>query len=249
MKIANTPGLRIALLVVIGLIAVLATTDISKVAFIEYRVRIRDPGIIRDYLNAHQIRKLQLGAGGNEPAGWLNTDIEPVGNVVYLDATKGFPFAEGSFHYVFSEHVIEHIPWHGAMAMLQECHRILRSGGRIRIVTPNLTKFVRLLEDETDPQTQAFIESKLRLHSWPDTPIRGAYIFNRQVRDWGHIFLYDPRTLRKSLELAGFKQIAEYRVNDKTDPVFREAESRLAIPDRDLRVVDTWEAMAFEAVR
>jgi hypothetical protein len=79
--------------------------------------------------------------------------------------------------------------------------------------------------------------------------VNGAYIFNRQVRDWGHQFLYDPTTLRKSLELAGFKQISEYRVDEKTDPVFREVEFRTRNEGSDLWLVNRWESIAFEAMR
>jgi len=81
------------------------------------------------------------------------------------------------------------------------------------------------------------------------TPVPAAYIFNHQVRDWGHQFLYDSATLRKSFELAGFKQITEHRVAEKTDPVFQEAELRTRNPGSIPYVVNNWEAMAFEAVR
>jgi hypothetical protein len=55
--------------------------------------------------------------------------------------------------------------------------------------------------------------------------------------------------LRKSLELAGFKQITEYPVEVRTDPVFNEVEIRTRNQGTDLWVVNRWEAMAFEAVR
>ena len=71
---------------------------------------------------------------------------------------------------------------------------------------------------------------------------------NRQVREWGQ-FLYDPATLRKSLELAGFKKITERRVDEKTDPVFAEAEIRTRDEGSDLWLINRWESMAFEAVR
>ena len=62
-------------------------------------------------------------------------------------------------------------------------------------------------------------------------------------------FLYDPATLRKSFELAGFTQITEYRVDEKTDPVFRQAEIRTRNEGSDLWLINSWESMAFEAVR
>ena len=128
---------------------------------------IRDPRVIRDYLESHSVRKLQLGAGGNDPIGWLNTDIEPTSNEVYLDATKRYPFPDGSFQYVFSEHVIEYVPWEAGVAMLKECYRVLAPGGKLRVVTPNLAKFVQLLAGNPDADAQRFIAAKLRFLSGP----------------------------------------------------------------------------------
>jgi predicted SAM-dependent methyltransferase len=219
------------------------------IAIREYRTRIRDPRIIRDYLNSHSVRKLQIGAGPNEPKGWLNTEIEPSGTEVFLDATDRFPLPEGSFQYVFSEHVIEHLPLEGGLAMLKECYRVLAPGGKIRTVTPNLARLFELLDGKDDPETRRYIEAKLRSHGWPLTPMPAAYIFNRELREWGHQFLYDPATLLRCLKLAGFRQITEYPVGEKTDPVFQEAESRTRNPGSDTWEVNNWEAMAFEAVR
>lgn len=232
---------RLFLLFLVAIFASLAAQPTVR----EYR----DARSISDYLKSYPVRKLQLGAGGNDPAGWLNTDIEPTSEEVYLDATVRYPFPDGSFQYVFGEHVIEHVPWEAGVAMLKECYRVLAPGGKVRIVTPDLTKFIQLLTGRADSEAQRFIDAKLRFHRWPVTPVPGAYIFNRQVRDWGHQFLYDSATLRRSFELAGFKQITEYRLGEKTDPVFQEAEIRTRYQGSDRWIVNNWEAMAFEAVR
>jgi predicted SAM-dependent methyltransferase len=133
--------------------------------------------------------------------------------------------------------------------MLRECHRVLAPGGKIRTVTPNLEKFIKLIEDGIGPGDQEFIDAKLRIHRWPVTPVPTVYIFNGEAREWGHQFLYDPATLRKTLELAGFREINEYPVDQITDPVFREAERRARDPGSDLWIVGKWEAMAIEATR
>src|SRR6266508_6454821 len=76
------------LLIVIACVASLAISDLGTIASDSYRRRIRDPRVIRDYLESYSVRKLQLGAGGNDPTGWLNTDIAPRRDEVYLDATN-----------------------------------------------------------------------------------------------------------------------------------------------------------------
>jgi hypothetical protein len=49
--------------------------------------------------------------------------------------------------------------------------------------------------------------------------------------------------------LAGFRQIGEYPIDEKTDPVFAEVEARMRQKGSDQFLVNSWEAMAFEVVR
>ena len=89
------------------------------------------------------VRKVQLGAGGSRLKGWLNTDIEPgADGLAYLDATKRFPLDDGSVHYIFSEHVIEHLTYDEGKSMLAEAYRVLAAGGRMRVSTPDLMQFI-----------------------------------------------------------------------------------------------------------
>ena len=241
--------LRTSLLILIAFFIGVKSAEYVEKTIQSPWFRFRDSQTIDQYLRSNPVRKLQLGAGGNNPPGWLNSDIEPGDKEIYLDATTRYPFPDGSFQYVFSEHLIEHVPWEAGLIMLRECYRILAKGGKIRIVTPNLAKFIQLLDGKPDADAQRFIEAKFRMGGVPVTPTPGAYILNHQVREWGHQFLYDPPTLRNSLELAGFKQITQYGVNEITDRVFYEAEIRNRYHVQDIRVINNWEAMAFEAVR
>ncbi|MDD3182164.1 MAG: class I SAM-dependent methyltransferase [Alphaproteobacteria bacterium] len=94
---------------------------------------------------------LELGCGSGETMkiltdwGWttegLDFDPAAVSNAVAkgLNVRQGDLFSCGyaadSFDVVFSNHVIEHVP--DPAAVLAECHRILRPGGRCIVVTPN----------------------------------------------------------------------------------------------------------------
>jgi len=80
MKLTNGNSFRLLLLAMVACVGILAIAQNMQIAFVAYRTRIKDPGVIRAYLNANPVRKLQLGAGGFHPAGWLNTDIEPSNN-------------------------------------------------------------------------------------------------------------------------------------------------------------------------
>src|SRR5690348_4800131 len=98
------------------------------------------------YLGSARPAKLQVGAGDNVLAGWLNTDRDPTPGSAYLDATRRFPLPDASFDYVMSEHTIEHLTLEQADSMLAECHRVLKPGGKVRIATPDLHWVTGLLD-------------------------------------------------------------------------------------------------------
>src|SRR5215510_6431872 len=87
------------ILMVLAVAAVEIRREFGTDLYIFYRQRLRDPQAIRKYLDTNKVRKLQLGAGTNNPPGWLNSEIEPNGDQIYLDVTSDYPFPEGSFHY------------------------------------------------------------------------------------------------------------------------------------------------------
>jgi predicted SAM-dependent methyltransferase len=214
-----------------------------------YYEKVRDPRIIRQYLETHSVRKLQLGAGSNNPEGWLNSDIKPEGSQIYVDATSPYPFPSGSFQYILAEHLIEHVPWESGLKMLKECFRILAPGGKIRIVTPDLAKYFYVLNNGNDPEIQRFIKANRNVFEWPETPVGPAYVFNKEMREWGHQFLYNAETLRRTLELAGFSAIRQLQIGERTDPVFENAELRTSGQPSDFWLINKIGAMAFEATK
>ena len=200
---------------------------------------------IRDYMNSHAIRKLHIGAGDKNRPGWLNTDIEPRAGQVFLDATRRFPIEDQSFHYVASEHVIEHLGLEDGRVMLSECARVLRRGGRVRIVTPDLRKLTALLGEQQTDDARRYLRGKIQWHRWPDTPTPACVILNYEMRDFGHRFLYDASTLRAVLEGAGFRPVAA-TVGESEDPELRSFDSR-AVGQWSWE--NTYESMVWEGVK
>ena len=239
------------ILMIFAVAAVEIRREFATDLYIFYRQRLRDPQVIRKYLDAHTVRKLQLGAGTHNPPGWLNSDIEPKGDQIYLDVTSNYPFPAGSFQYVFAEHLIEHIPWESGLRMLKESYRILAPGGKIRIITPDLAKYFYLLNHETDPEVQRFIAANRNVFEWPDTPVGAAYVFNKEMREWGHVFIYNAEALQRTFKLAGFTDIKQLQIGVKTDPVFEAAEYRQSgkFSTEDFWIINKMGAMVFEATK
>jgi len=183
--------------------------------------------IIAEYLRAHEVRKVQLGAGGSRLKGWLNTDIEPGGDgLAYLDATKPFPFEDGAIHYIFSEHVIEHLTYDEGKILIAEAYRVLAPGGKMRISTPDLMQFIALFDENLSEPARDYLQGKLKWHEWPQEPNAAAIILNLQMSSWGHKFMYDFATLSGALTRAGFRNPQQFEENVSNDEHLRELEER-----------------------
>ena len=172
---------------------------------LHWRARLRRGAMLRAYFAAHPAPALHLGCGGNLLAGWLNTDLLPErGNVVVLDCTRPLPFADGAFHRIFSEHMIEHIPLAAARGLLAECRRVLRAGGAIRLATPNLAQVCRFHTMRSDPTVARYLAWSRPRYAVPGPGSDAAHVINSLFYHHGHRFLYDEETLSALLREAGF---------------------------------------------
>lgn len=187
-----------------------------------YAVAGRDRKLISRYFKQHPVRKLQLGAGRNLKAGWLNTNWFPIPlrrtGQIFLDATAPFPFEDNSFDYIFSEHMIEHVPHPGGAAMLRECLRVLKPSGKLRLSTPNLDFLLNLQRPDLSPLQQSYIKAQAQEFP-PGVPANATAVLNRFVRDWGHQFIYDRVTLEDLLVKTGFQEITPCKISVSGDPV------------------------------
>jgi len=179
---------------------------------------------ITSYLETHELRKLQLGTGRNALDGWFNTDVSPAVNVFFLDSTRPFPFEDGTFHYIFSEHHIEHLSYEQGNFTLRECYRVLRPGGKIRIATPDLEKLLHLYTASPDALQQRYIRFITENFLPGIQTLNPVFIINNAFHNWGHQFLYDRVTLQTSLEEVGFVDVAHLLQGESSEEQLRGVE-------------------------
>lgn len=214
---------------------------------------LSDRRSIRSYFETHAVRRLQIGSGPNPIPGWLNTDLAPDtygdhrANIVYLDATRRFPFDDGTFDFVFSEHQIEHISEAAAMDMVRECFRVLRPGGRVRIATPDLAAIAGLHTEDISPPARHYLHFMGERFVRDATGSLACHVINHMFYAHGHRFIYDFETLSARLSQAGFVDIVKYAPGESDDPALRQLEAHgCAIGDE---AVNRFETMALEGTR
>ena len=201
------------------------------------RGALRRRSIIRAYLDSHSTRKLQIGAGPNELPGWLNADFSPRRpSTIFMDATQLFPLPSESFDLIFSEHMIEHVPFDQGQKMLAECYRVLKRGGKIRIATPNLDQIAALATPSPSVEQKRYASWAIEHHvpyalraESPADDYRPAYVINNFFWGFGHYFVYDPHTLSSALKSAGFMNPVSFAPGDSDDDALRGLESHAGL--------------------
>jgi predicted SAM-dependent methyltransferase len=197
------------------------------------RVRYKRSGkrLVANYLSLKGTRKLQIGGGWRRLDGWLNTDLEYVPNVLQMDATQQFPLPDNTFDYIFSEHMIEHVYYSGGVSMLCECHRVLRPGGVLRLVTPDLASVISLYGAEPMERQRSYLSFFYETFIPEGQPANPACAVNALFRLWGHKFLYDEETLRGAMRAAGFRSIIRQCLGESVHTELRNLENEQRYPE------------------
>ncbi len=144
-------------------------------------------------------RRLNLGSGRTHYNGFINLDVEPTPFVHVQAVGQMMPFPSESFDEVLCVDVIEHLDAPAGQLLLDETLRVLRQGGHLILVTPDLEDIVRafqsgfatydqtiqhLLGDARDHRYLYTLPSLIRcLHS-------SGFTIDRTIRHWGPIWAH-----------------------------------------------------------
>jgi predicted SAM-dependent methyltransferase len=124
-------------------------------------------------------------------------------DIKWADATREIPLPNNSVSLIYSSHMLEHLDRTEAAQFLKEAMRVLKTGGTIRLVLPDLSKSIELYNIHKD--ADAFLESTLMCSPNPRSflqRLKIALIGNRH-----HLWMYDGKSLAKLLQNNGYKNI------------------------------------------
>ncbi|HWQ90193.1 MAG TPA: methyltransferase domain-containing protein [Clostridia bacterium] len=98
--------------------------------------------------------KLNFGCGKRYASGWVNIDFHSENpEVKRVNLLEPLPFSDDTFTAVYSSHTLEHFSQETTERILKECRRVMKPGGIVRIVLPDLEntcrEYIRIL-DEVD---------------------------------------------------------------------------------------------------
>lgn len=189
--------------------------------------------------------RLNLGAGGQSHPGWIaydrsrgplvarsralrglvaatgrlrgssNTPLAWPAQTVVHDVTRGIPQATGAVDAIYSSHMLEHLRRDEARLVLDECLRVLKPGGTLRLVVPDLEVLVRayLADDRTvlppdEPTAADALLQGLQLSLQP-TGGRFVRLAQRVLRSdvGGHRWMYDGPSLINLVQEVGFVDV------------------------------------------
>jgi len=110
------------------------------------------------------MEKLNFGCGSRACPGWTNIDFHSNDPTVRrVDLLAGFPFPDDHFDIVYSSHVIEHFTREQGLFLIREARRVLKPGGIIRVVVPDLEEsckeYLRILDmSDADPSKRGIYD-------------------------------------------------------------------------------------------
>jgi SAM-dependent methyltransferase len=145
----------------------------------------------------------------------------------------GFTPDCSTFDLVYHSHLLEHIGHEHALDFMRECYRVLKRGGVLRVVVPDLETWARSYVASLDSQPRSastgeheqivagLLEQMVR--RTPATRdaqprfvrfLESVFLGDSLSMGWAHRWMYDQHTLGALLLRAGFSEPAKVQVGE-----------------------------------
>lgn len=165
---------------------------------------------------------LNIGPGPHwkKPSGkWVSLDIDSrIGDIVLnLCEFSRLPFRDSTVECIYASHVFEHVSIHKTQLLFNECFRVLKAGGYMRIVVPDVVKSMeeyfkrnadfRLFARRRERAKRIYGEDYTMFECLKEDFIsRSSQPLLLRKYALAHQNAFDFETLVKHLRVAGFKE-------------------------------------------
>jgi predicted SAM-dependent methyltransferase len=133
--------------------------------------------------------RVEVDPGDAPEPGCLHVDVHPGPHGEYVTSATALPFPDASVSHIYTRHCLEHVTRREGEQFVAECLRVLRPGGTIHIIVPNMAYHVaQFHRGDRDHACAAF---------W------GWQRHEHELHKWGYWW----ETLSQLLLGAGFTQV------------------------------------------
>ncbi len=145
---------------------------------------------------------LHLGCGTKYLPGFVNIDGNPFNKLdLWLDVRNGLPFPSNTVDSIYSTHMFEHFYPDELQRLLGECMRVLKGGGGMRLIVPNLASAISAYSQK---QSTWFDDSFPRHFD-----SLGGRFSNFVFCDGQHRTAFDFTYMDEVLRQSGFREVEE----------------------------------------
>lgn len=123
--------------------------------------------------------------------------------VVLHDCRRPLPFPSESVDHILCSHFIEHVYPDEAGVILQDFHRVLRPGGTLHVIVPNLAELVRAYVDGSS-SADALVEATI-LTSPRRPSLRFRVLEFLGFEGLRHRWMYDTDAITRRVMTTGFE--------------------------------------------
>lgn len=181
---------------------------------------------IQSYLNNPEfpVKKVLFGGHWSDNPGWLLlTEAEQ-------DLTHPLSCPDAVLDCVYSEHVVEHLPFAGALNFFCEGLRVLKEGGTFRLVLPCLETILNTPLDNKNGEKYIYTSliphfanenhylKMLDLEGLEADPT--LFLLNSMANKHDHKFLWSLKLLKQIFTKVGFKNVVVREPGIGNNPEF-----------------------------
>jgi predicted SAM-dependent methyltransferase len=161
---------------------------------------------------------LNVGSGDKVKKNFVNLDFFRLdffkAKYYVTDIRKKLFFRDSTFEGVYSSHTLEHLQFNDGINLLKEIYRILKKGGVIRIVVPDLDKYCKF-----------YNKINFRGYSQFKKNYNKNYVAIYELtQNNHHLSTYNFECLKFVLVKCGFKNIKESSCKKSNVKIFSEEE-------------------------